>query len=150
RLLIYEVGKSFSDIVNKRWQAHGAASHVESCFGHRSTADHIHVHHGFDPLRKFRTGIQQRQSAFNFRRPDETNGSKWRRKLAFINQLRERSGHLQDGGTSTGIVVGAGALVVQMTTERDLLVFEFGVGAGNYAGDNLIVAWMLAGAHRGV
>src|SRR5262249_49618739 len=101
-----------------------------------------------DSLRKLRFGIQQSHRSFDFRRPDETNGPERWRQLAFVNQLLQRPRYLQDGDAAAGIVVGAGPLVIEMTTESNLLLLKFGIGAGNSGCDNFIVAGMLAGSHR--
>ena len=114
-------------------------------FGHRSAADHIHVDDRPDALRELRLGVQQRQRAFDFRRPDEANRTRRLGEFSFDDQFLQRASNLQNRHAAAGVVVRAGTLVIEVAAEGNLLVVELRIGAGNRRGHHFGVAGMLPG-----
>ena len=98
-------------------------------------------------LRELRLAVQQRQRAFDFRRPDKADRACRPREFSVVDQLLQRARHFQNRHAAAGVVVRAGPLVIQMATERDLFVFKFRIGAGNRRGHDLQVPGMLPGLY---
>src|SRR5439155_9468055 len=54
------------------------------------------------------------------------------------------AGDFEDGDAATGVVVGAGTLVLEVATEGDLFVFELGIGRRDRGGNDFEISGMLS------
>ena len=66
------------------------------------------------------------------------------------HELLQRARDFEDGDASAGVVVGTGPLMVEVAGKSDFFLFELGIGARDGAGDDFVVAGMLAGLDNGV
>ena len=119
-------------------------------FGDRPAAHHVHVNDSSDSAREFGLRIQERGGAFDLRRPDKSQRARGPRELAFVDQLLNRSRDFKNGDAAAGVVVRAGALMIQVATIGDFFVAQFRVGAGNRRRDNAEHARVLARFHNRV
>src|SRR5262245_10846663 len=86
---------------------------------------------------------------FDFGRPDETNGARRPRDLAFTNQFGERARNLQNGHAAACVIVCPWARMVQVTAIGDLLVAQAWVRARDDGGDDVIKSVVASGAYAG-
>ncbi len=136
--------------MDKRRQTQRSTRDVKDRLGRFAAAYHVHVDRSLDALRELRLGVEQSGCAFDLRRPDEADGPRRARQLAFMDQLLQRACDLEDGHASAGIVIRAWTLVVEMAAVGNLFVFEFGIGAGDHGRGYFQIPRMLPRADRGM
>ena len=142
-LLIHKLRKRPRHVMHKRRQTHRPASHLEDRLRLWPSAHHVHMHHRLDPFGKLRPGVQERDRAFNLRRPDKPNRPRRPRQLPLGNQFLQRPRDFQNRYATARIVVGSRALMIQVAGKCNLLVFQPNIGSWNRRRHHLIVPRML-------
>src|SRR6266404_1273489 len=100
------------------------------------------------PPRKLRLPVQQRQRAFDLRRPDEPNRPRRPHQLPLADQLLQRPRHFQNRHAPAGIVIRPRPLMIQVAAKRNLFLLQFRVRPRNRRRYHLVVARMLPRLHH--
>src|SRR6266481_5175431 len=93
-------------------------------------------------------GIQQRHRSFNLWRPNKSNRSRRPCHLSLVDQLLQRSRHLQNRHAPAGVVVRPRPLMIQMARKRDLLLLQLRIRPRNRRRHYFIIPRMLPRLHQ--
>ena len=77
---------------------------------------------GFDALGELGLGVEQRKRAFDFRRPDEAKGARGSLEFSFGDEALEGARDFENGDAAAGVIVGAGALMIEVAAEGDFFL----------------------------